>query len=721
MSDPFAPLNGGGGNQPPTPPARVPVAPIPADAPACPTAHPRLGSPSMHWLYKDEQGRPLCVIMRFDTLKGKEFRPLTYCVLTAKGTHSWEWMNFETGRPMYGLDRLGTADPAAVVIVAEGEKSADAAHKLLPGFVCMTSPGGSNGATKTNWSPVRGRKIVIWPDADAPGKKYAAAVQKLCKVAGAASIDVLTPPDGVIDGWDAANALEEGWKPEQAARLVEAAMRSRAPAGESETEKAEPKRVRGPDALIGLAQYFQFWVSTDGTRYARVSGDGASKNLPVNSEEFKETLTLKAFEATGQIPAASAIDQAVRYFSARAGIYGTKRKAWMRTGCVPGKAYISLGDDKGRAIEITPNDVRVISGEGLPFVASQLMQQLCAPDTESSSSQTPIDELRSFLNVESDDDFIVVVAWLVMALCGRGPYPILITKAEHGSGKTGFAERLGSLIDPCVPKAFLLPEKVRDLVVTAQNRFGLIIDNVSYISTEMSDALCVMAYGQGIGYRKLHTDSGMNVFADARPTLINSINDVAWRHDLSSRGLFVRLRPLPDADRRPDDELEVEWEAAKPRILGALCWAVSAGLRNLGKASGAGIGRFALLEKFMAAAEPGLGWAPGTFAAAYARNSAAAADNSFENDLVACAVHDMMVKQQLECWEGSPSKLLDKLDAVVSEKIRHSREWPKNPVSLGKSHDRCKKILRTKGIEWRSTKSGTRSYTISRIGGVPEE
>jgi hypothetical protein len=673
----------------------------------------------MHWLYKDEQKRPLCVIMRFDGPKGKEFRPLTYCLSTAKGTYSWEWMNFETGRPMYGLDRLGAANPDAVVIIAEGEKSADAAKKLLPGFVCMTSPGGSNGATKTNWSPVRGRKVIIWPDADAPGKKYAVAVQKLCTVAGAASVDILTPPDGVVEGWDAANALEEGWKPEQAARLVEAATRSRAPIGESEADDA-PKRVRGPDALIALAQYFEFWVSTDGTRFAQVRGGGCSKNLQINSEAFKETLTLKAFEATGQLPSSSAVDGVVRYFSAKAGSEGAKRKAWMRTGCVPGKAYISLGDDKGRVIQITPNDVRVISGEGLPFVESQLMQPLCAPDTDSSSCETPIDELRPFLNVESDDDFVVVVAWLVMALCGRGPYPILITKAEHGSGKTGFAERLGSLIDPCVPKAFLLPEKVRDLVVFAQNRFGMITDNVTYISTELSDALCVMAYGQGIGYRKLHTDSGMNVFADARPILINSINDVAWRHDLSSRGLFVRLRPLPDQDKRPDDELEVEWEAAKPRILGALCLAVSAGLRNLGEAKSSGIGRFALLEKFMAAAEPGLGWAPGTFAAAYARNSAAALDNSFENDLVACAVRDMMARERLDYWKGTPSELLDKLDAVVSEKIRYSREWPKNPISLGKSHDRCKKLLRSKGIEWRGIKSGVRTYTISRIGAEPE-
>jgi hypothetical protein len=60
--------------------------------------------------------------------------------------------------------------------------------------------------------------------------------------------------------------------------------------------------------------------------------------------------------------------------------------------------------------------------------------------------------------------------------------------------------------------------------------------------------------------------------------------------------------------------------------------------------------------------------------------------------------------------------LLEKLDATVPEKVRLSREWPRNAVSLGRHHDRCKKILRSKGIDWRSTKSGARTYTITRIG-----
>jgi hypothetical protein len=204
------------------------------------------------------------------------------------------------------------------------------------------------------------------------------------------------------------------------------------------------------------------------------------------------------------------------------------------------------------------------------------------------------------------------------------------------------------------------------------------------------------------------------VIAAARPILINSIEDVARRPDLASRGLFIRLRPLTDAERRPDDELDLEWEAARPRILGALCAAVSSILRNVGKVTVTSSGRMAQLEKFMAAAEPGLGWKAGTFADAYARNTAISEDTAFENDVVACAVFDMMENHPGQLWTGSATELLNKLDLQVSEKVRNSREWPRNAVSLGRHQDRCKKTLRAKGYDWRRGKSGSRFHTIAK-------
>ena len=80
------------------------------------------------------------------------------------------------------LDKI-VANPEALIIVCEGEKAADAAGKLYAhayqrGVVATTSSGGAGAAGKTDWTPLAGRNVRIWPDADEAGLKYAGDVAK---------------------------------------------------------------------------------------------------------------------------------------------------------------------------------------------------------------------------------------------------------------------------------------------------------------------------------------------------------------------------------------------------------------------------------------------------------------------------------------------------------------------------------------------------------------
>src|SRR5215469_11775491 len=52
----------------------------------------------------------------------------------------WRWQSWPAPRPLYGLWDLAKR-PDAPVMVTEGEKAADAASRLLPAFVVVTSPG----------------------------------------------------------------------------------------------------------------------------------------------------------------------------------------------------------------------------------------------------------------------------------------------------------------------------------------------------------------------------------------------------------------------------------------------------------------------------------------------------------------------------------------------------------------------------------------------------
>ena len=55
-----------------------------------------------------------------------------------------------------------------------------------------------------------------------------------------------------------------------------------------------------------------------------------------------------------------------------------------------------------------------------------------------------IGELRKHVNL-SDDAFVMAVGWMLSALRGRGPYPILALNGEQGAGKTTAADMLRQL------------------------------------------------------------------------------------------------------------------------------------------------------------------------------------------------------------------------------------------------------------------------------------
>jgi putative DNA primase/helicase len=230
------------------------ISPIPSDAPDMPQTHRMLGKPSQVWTYSDASGETLFYVCRFD-LHGerKQFLPLS--LWRENGRLTWRWKAVPEPRPLYGLDRLAKR-PDAPVAICEGEKSADAAARIFPNSVCITSPGGSQAASKADWSPLRGRRVPVWPDADKPGAKYAATVAG--NLHGQATeiliIDAMAlasmAPDGgkhePKEGWDVADAIAE-W--ENLGALCKAAY-----------GLAEPFEPGAPGAFDASREAQPFWT-----------------------------------------------------------------------------------------------------------------------------------------------------------------------------------------------------------------------------------------------------------------------------------------------------------------------------------------------------------------------------------------------------------------------------------------------------------------------------
>jgi len=122
-------------------------------------------APSMVFPYRRVDGSLMGYVLRHDMRGGDKETPMVMWVQMPDGSTRWARFPFPKPRPLYGLDKLGDA---RLVIVVEGEKCRDALHRAT-GRTVVSWAGGTQGVKHTDWSPLAGRNVVIWPDADAPG------------------------------------------------------------------------------------------------------------------------------------------------------------------------------------------------------------------------------------------------------------------------------------------------------------------------------------------------------------------------------------------------------------------------------------------------------------------------------------------------------------------------------------------------------------------------
>jgi hypothetical protein len=184
-------------------PTRRVVTPVPESCADCACTHPRYGTPAARWTYFDGNGEVLGYVARYEPAgERKQIVPWTW------DGERWGMGQWPSPRPLYGLQEL-EARPDSAVLVVEGEKAADAARRFATPYVVITWPAGAMATDKADWTPLTGRKVLLWPDADEPGKK---AMQRVAQIIHerASEVKVLDVADQP-DGWDAADAEFTGW------------------------------------------------------------------------------------------------------------------------------------------------------------------------------------------------------------------------------------------------------------------------------------------------------------------------------------------------------------------------------------------------------------------------------------------------------------------------------------------------------------------------------
>src|SRR5499425_1978579 len=307
------------------------------------------------------------------------------------------------------------------------------------------------------------------------------------------------------------------------------------------------------DMLFPNAVSAEFFHSDAGTAFVDLLNNGNRETWPIRSKRFRTWLRRRHYEVTRTAASAAAINSALDLLEAQAQFEGPERAVHVRLAEHEGHIYLDLADECWRAVEIGPDGWRVIGSPPVRFRRAAGMLPLPMPRAGGS-----IEELASFFNLPSRNDFVLVVAWLLATLRAGGPYPVLAISGEQGSAKTVLSKLMRAVIDPSVAPVRALPRDERELFIAAGHGHVLAFDNLSRLPSWLSDTLCRLTSGGAFSTRRLFSDQDEILFAAARPIILNGIQDVITRPDLADRAILLTLAPIAERQRRPEHAL---WRA----------------------------------------------------------------------------------------------------------------------------------------------------------------
>jgi len=310
---------------------------------------------------------------------------------------------------------------------------------------------------------------------------------------------------------------------------------------------------------LAIGSGAEMWHDPEFNGFLSITKAGHRENYPIKGRAARTWLVGLFYASERRGLSGQECADALGLLEAQAIHEGPEHLVAVRVAHQEGRVLLDLGRPEWDAVEVTPDGWMVRPALDLPVRFKRPAGLLALPMPRLGGDLRKLVEL---LNT-STEGIILILAWLLFALGGAGPYPILALSGEQGTGKSTFARMLREIVDPNSVGLRTTPKEERDLAIAAQNAHVIGFDNFSSIPEWLSDALCRLATGAGFATRALYTDSEETLFSAKRPIILNGIPDLMTRGDLADRALAVTLEQIKEEERLPETEI---WRKRSPCI-----------------------------------------------------------------------------------------------------------------------------------------------------------
>lgn len=639
--------------------------------------------------YADENGTLLFQALRMEPKSFRQRQP---------DGNGWKWSVKGVRQVPYRLPDL-LARPDDLVFVVEGEKDADRLAAL--GLLATCNAAGAGKWTDAHSELLANRRVIVLPDNDKAGRDHAEQVRASLVAAGA-QVRVVSLPDLPEKG-DVSDWLDNDGNKQALTDLLKThdhdlsaapprPLLDTAPAGDDDGEKQAQT-----DMIVAFVQqHHELFHDANNEAYTRSRETGEVRRI--GGKSFKHWLTAAFYKQTEK----AVRDQSLR--EARMTLEGLamtdERAVHVRVAKVESEYWLDLAaQGSSKAVKLRPGHWEVVEHPGsVMFCRSDSAHAL--PEPASSGSLKP---LWRIANVPEHAQ-LLVVAWLVECLRPDTPFPIMELLGEQGSGKSGTQTALRRLLDPNAADLRGVPKSAEDVFVSGGANHIISIENVSHLTPQLQDALCMVATGGGFAKRKLYSDSDEVVITLKRPVILNGIAASVTQQDLVNRTLTVELPVLSNAQSK--DRLDEDFETERASIIGALLDVAAKALAYLPEMTLPAHRRPRLVEFAylgMAVAKA-MGHDPEDFMQQFDAARQDGLERTLDASPVATAIRDWAEIHPGEKRE-EPAKRW--LDIMADYKPPGCDSWPRSAKGLGDAMRRAAPALRQLGIECKCLGKGS--------------
>jgi hypothetical protein len=260
----------------------------------------------------------------------------------------------------------------------------------------------------------------------------------------------------------------------------------------------KPAKQTTANALIEMAvKHCDLFHDERRDGYAVTTHKSIRRTLKLRGREFRRWLAGLYYAETERAANNEAISTALSVLEAKATFDGRMLELSNRFAMREGVIYLDVADESWRVIKVTAQGWEMLAKP--PVLFRRYSHQQALPDPVKGGK---LSDLHRHLAIKSDDDKLLLEAWLVACAFPDAPRPAPAFHGPQGASKTTTARILKSLTDPSLTELIDLGKGPADLAQCLDHHGVPCFDNLTSIPGWAADLLCRAVTGGAFSKRE---------------------------------------------------------------------------------------------------------------------------------------------------------------------------------------------------------------------------